>query len=651
MRFWVSLSRGKAATESWVARSWRRSRDDHGSYRILAIVYTCTPDWVPEHAMHDTKRAISPRLTGPAVIALISGCLSFAAAAPLSAQYDAAAPEPIHGLEGSLFVGGGGELPAEVYDRLVELAGGDQAKIVVLVASAHAPGESLRELFTSRSPLSVRVIHSHSRATAKLERFVEPLREASAVWIDAESGALFAEVFQGTLVEAALIALIARGGVIGSNGEVSRALSKVMISGGHPQASLAVGLDLIPGAVIDVAFTGMKRRNRMLGVLAAQPSLVGLGIDARTAMILHHRFIDVLGEGSVYNCLAASPTRPLRIDQVNRELSPASQKRTRPAPSNGRSQGRRGGRGRRGRRGRGAADEPEAERAPPIWRPRRLADLIALSRSALARTVAPFPAEVPPAPKVESGTLMIVGGGGAPPGLLERFVEMAGGPDALLVYIPCSEAREISQEPRFLETLRRAGANKVTWIHTKDRDRANHDESLLAPLRVAGGIWFGGGRQWNLVDSYQNTTAHKLMHEVLARGGVIGGSSAGASIQASYMARGNPLGNVDPMAEGYDRGLGFLTGVAVDQHFTQRGRLPDMTALVDTYPQILGIGLDEASSIIVQGSVAEVFTREGRNVHFYDRRLPVVPGEPDYIQLVHGQRFDLRERKILEPGK
>jgi len=102
---------------------------------------------------------------------------------------------------------------------------------------------------------------------------------------------------------------------------------------------------------------------------------------------------------------------------------------------------------------------------------------------------------------------------------------------------------------------------------------------------------------------------------VLERGGVIGGSSAGASIQASYMVRGNPMGNVDPMADGYETGLGFITGVAVDQHFTQRGRLPDMTEVMDRHPQLLGIGLDEAARQAVRETIAHVCRRTSLAPH------------------------------------
>jgi cyanophycinase-like exopeptidase len=91
-------------------------------------------------------------------------------------------------------------------------------------------------------------------------------------------------------------------------------------------------------------------------------------------------------------------------------------------------------------------------------------------------------------------------------------------------------------------------------------------------------------------------------HDVLRRGGVIGGSSAGASIQGEYLARGSPLGNTYIMAEGYERSLNFLPGVAIDQHFTQRGRAPEMAKLIDRFPQLLGIGIDESTAIVIQGT-------------------------------------------------
>ena len=104
------------------------------------------------------------------------------------------------------------------------------------------------------------------------------------------------------------------------------------------------------------------------------------------------------------------------------------------------------------------------------------------------------------------------------------------------------------------------------------------------------------------------------------------------------------------MAFGYERGgLGFISGVAIDQHFSQRRRHKDMTQLVDTHPQLLGIGIDEATAIIVQKSKAKIVGRG--KVHFYDRTQPVVPDKPDFIALGKGAEYDLAERKVLEESE
>jgi cyanophycinase len=271
-------------------------------------------------------------------------------------------------------------------------------------------------------------------------------------------------------------------------------------------------------------------------------------------------------------------------------------------------------------------------------------DFISLRRRAVERSLPVFPAARQSVPKVKSGALVIAGGGGMPRGLAERFVELAGGPDAPIVYVPCEEEEELPDPMRDMEMFRRAGATNITWIHTKDRNRANTDEKVLGPLRTAKGIWFGGGRQWNLADSYLDTEAQELMKQALERGGVIGGSSAGASVQSEYMARGNPLGNLDIMAAGYERGLGFIRGVAIDQHFTARRRHKDMTQLVMAYPQLLGIGLDEATAIIVRGSMAEVTGRG--SVFFFDAKRPHKEGEPDYETAPSGSTYDLAKRKL-----
>ncbi len=275
--------------------------------------------------------------------------------------------------------------------------------------------------------------------------------------------------------------------------------------------------------------------------------------------------------------------------------------------------------------------KPRTSRSMPItdW----LIDLTQWRRMAMEHSLEAFPAEKPAPPVVENGKLYIVGGGGMPSGLMDQFVEDAGGSEARLVYVPCTEEAEVSPNSSMVRTWKRMGVADAQVLHTKDRIRANTDKDFYQPLKNATGIWFGGGRQWNFADSYYGTETHRQMVEVLNRGGVIGGSSAGASIQARYLARATPIENFDIIAPGYERGgLGFLPGVAIDQHFSQRGRHPDQEQLVATYPQLLGIGIDEATAIVVTGSSAEVTGRGA--VYFFDRRnkeatvkTKVEPGE------------------------
>jgi len=190
--------------------------------------------------------------------------------------------------------------------------------------------------------------------------------------------------------------------------------------------------------------------------------------------------------------------------------------------------------------------------------------------------------------------------------------------------------------------LKRAGARNVLVLHTVDRRLADSD-SFAAPLRRAGGVWFEGGRQWHLVDSYAGTRTERGFHEVLARGGVVGGSSAGASILASYLLRGARSGNTIIMAPGYEIGFGFLCGVAIDQHVVARERLRDLAdSLLPRHPELLGISEDEGTAWVVQQDQAEII---GRNKAFVYGGSERDPGKP-FLTLRPGDRYDLAARRV-----
>lgn len=124
----------------------------------------------------------------------------------------------------------------------------------------------------------------------------------------------------------------------------------------------------------------------------------------------------------------------------------------------------------------------------------------------------------------ENGTLLVAGGAAVEP-ILARFIELAGGNNAPIVYIPTASG-EIGDEAREerANILRRLGATNVTALHTTDPQTAD-TEAFAKPLRSAKGFWFGGGRQWRIVDSYEGTLSERLFWSVLERGG---GSSAAA---------------------------------------------------------------------------------------------------------------------------
>jgi cyanophycinase len=252
----------------------------------------------------------------------------------------------------------------------------------------------------------------------------------------------------------------------------------------------------------------------------------------------------------------------------------------------------------------------------------------------------------PAAPSVgpASGTL-VIDGGAETLASIKSFVDLAGGPESHFVLIPtATEADPIDLKKHQQVFLRRFGVKNVSVLHTRDRALAD-TEAFAAPLKAARGVWFGGGRQWRLVDAYLGTRTERALLAVLARGGVIGGSSAGATIQGSYLVRGAREGNHIMMAHGYEVGFGYLRGVAIDQHLLTRRRQDDLVEVIDRKPELLGLGLDEPAAIVVRGDHLEVI---GHGVvGIYDGK------EHDgkrYYFLAPGERFDLRSRKRVTPS-
>ena len=257
-----------------------------------------------------------------------------------------------------------------------------------------------------------------------------------------------------------------------------------------------------------------------------------------------------------------------------------------------------------------------------------------------------FPQGPPPAALERvgpaEGTLVVAGGGDLGPEIWETFVSLAGGDRAKIVVIPTAGLdKDIPDDWRGSDALQAAGASDLVVLHTRDPQEAEFDAFVL-PLREATGVWLPGGRPWRLVDAYLHTRVHEELFALLDRGGVVGGTSAGASIQASFLIRGDKETNQIVYSPDYAEGFGFLESVAVDQHLLARGRESDLWEVLELHPELLGIGLDEGTAIIVQGNRAEVVGES--QVLVYDASDASL--EPSRLGV--GTVFDLSSRERIE---
>ena len=255
------------------------------------------------------------------------------------------------------------------------------------------------------------------------------------------------------------------------------------------------------------------------------------------------------------------------------------------------------------------------------------------------------------------GSLVIIGGGAHDgSGVYEKFIQLAGGPTASFVIVPTAGGnknpdgtiKEYKEETVIAPWLKR-GLKNVKMLHTHDPKVADTEE-FAKVLRTANAVWFDGGRQWNIVDSYMNTLTLKEFHNVLARGGVIGGSSAGATIQGDYLVRGAVAGPqimMTPEKE-HEKGFAFLRRSAIDQHINTRLRWDDLIEVIKKMPNLLGIGLSEDTAIVVTGDTFEVIGKWKVAIH--DNTRLYQPWEKPYYVLSVGDVYNMKTRKIEKFG-
>lgn len=256
-----------------------------------------------------------------------------------------------------------------------------------------------------------------------------------------------------------------------------------------------------------------------------------------------------------------------------------------------------------------------------------------------------------------TGALVIASGGRE---AVERFVQLAGGPGASIVFIPTA-ASSLRSDSGVIwnpddtggasrgdfekDMLKRFGLTRLTILHTRDR-RIADSPTFVAPIRTARGVWLSGGNPGRLAAAYLGTRTQKELEALLARGGVIGGESAGAIMQGSYTVRGRPDKPV-LMVKGRERGFGFVANVAINPHLSSQKRENELVTVLDQYPNLLGIGIDDDTGLVMKNGRAEVFGL-GR-VAIYDNRKHQ---DGWYFWLRPGDQFDLCRRSLAggKPG-
>jgi len=256
---------------------------------------------------------------------------------------------------------------------------------------------------------------------------------------------------------------------------------------------------------------------------------------------------------------------------------------------------------------------------------------------------------------LRTGSLLLVGGGPSQDDISAEFRRLAGGDKARIVVIPTAAIDPGVDVADFLQPNRWApglGVTHVTVIHATSRAEADA-EAFVRPLRDATGVWLPGGEAGRILVSYLGTRTEKELLALLARGGVIGGTSAGALVWGSESmmfrqpANGSPfmMGDVagllidDPRAVG----IGALRNVLIAPHFTEFRMQGALEKTMTAHPQVIGIGIDEATALEVHGDIGTVLGLG--HVTVYDGRSR---GDArGALVLGAGARYDLARKASL----
>ena len=266
---------------------------------------------------------------------------------------------------------------------------------------------------------------------------------------------------------------------------------------------------------------------------------------------------------------------------------------------------------------------------------------------------------------MNDGTVIIIGGAEDKIRdriILNRFVTLAGGEDAVIVVISTASSLGTEAGERYRQIFTELGVKTIRPLHAMTRAQAN-DETFARAVGDATGIYLTGGNQLRLSSTIGGTRLAEAVLERFRHGAVVAGTSAGASALSSHMiAFGASGATPKHRMAALAAGLGVLPGVIVDQHFQQRNRLGRLLSLIAQNPSLLGLGVDEdTAGVVGPDQVLEVIGRGSITVvdgaaaetDAWDVRghRPVMISGVVLHSLPAGYRFDLRRRhRIAAPN-
>lgn len=257
------------------------------------------------------------------------------------------------------------------------------------------------------------------------------------------------------------------------------------------------------------------------------------------------------------------------------------------------------------------------------------------------------------------GQLIIIGGAEDKEGdctILREFVRRAGGRGAKIAVMTVATSLPGEVGADYRDIFERLGVERVDIVDTERREDAS-ERRYLEAIGEATGVFFTGGDQARVTDVLKDTEMDQLLHEKFQQGLVIAGTSAGAAMMPDIMiVEGEAETNPRLETATLEPGMGFLPGVAIDQHFAQRGRLGRLISALIQQPAVLGFGIDENTAIAVKGDEIEVIgegaitvidianiTHTNVDETLHDESLAICGAKLHVIP--HGYRFDLRKRE------